>query len=197
MEESAKIQAWIEELGHHNPDVRCQAARYLGAWGDGSGLEALMDSLRRDADFRVRATAASSLGHHTHPEIVEALMQGLQDSADLVRQAAANVLAERVNGLADAEQSRVLPALLACLADPDASLRIKTALSLGLEQVTAAVPALIDRLVAEPDPEVCEAIVNALGWLKDSRAREALTVCLQAEDPQLRRTARKALSMLG
>ena len=78
-----------------DPVVRLQAARSLRTVGGADAAQALSRLARRDADAEVRQTAVHLLNRLDHPEVADALQDALADPAASVREAAAQVLAQR------------------------------------------------------------------------------------------------------
>jgi HEAT repeat protein len=110
---------WTQAL--HDPKVRAQAARSLGALGKNSeaAVPDLIDALK-DADEKVRADAAEALWNlgPCAKGAVPALAAALKDRAPAVRLNAAGALGE-----IGPDARSAVPALTKVLRDPDTTVR--------------------------------------------------------------------------
>jgi HEAT repeat protein len=79
------------------------------------------------------------------------------------------------------------------LNNPNPALRFEAARSCGELEVSRAVPRLIEMVFDEPDREVQQAAVWALGLIGGSEAREALETCYLSDDEVLSQAAADAL----
>jgi len=164
-------------LQDENPEVRRTAAESLGKIGDRSPIPALLPVLI-DAVPAVRAAAAQALGRIAGPadeDVIDGLARALQDPSDTVRQAAALALG-------DVEPS---PGQLAFTSEllraSDVGVRraaVRALLTLDTAQSADRLLPLLD----DPDAEVRQSAVGALGFSGDARAGAALGVRL-AKDP--------------
>ena len=155
----------------HDPgaEIRRTAAESLGKIGDRSALPAVLPLLRDPAPA-VRAAAAQALGRMASPgdeEAIAGLVRALQDPSDTVKRTAA---------LAIGDIEPLLPQL-AFVADllraSDVQVRraaVHTLLSVGSAQVAGWLLPLLN----DPDVEVRQGAVAALGLSGDARAETAL-----------------------
>jgi HEAT repeat protein len=170
------VDALMRLLGDPSPRVRRAVVAALGAIGDRKAAPALVLRLR-DQDTEVRLATVRILGDLAPragrdpcpggrcPEIVEALLDTLDDPAQVVRRAAGFALIEI--GLDRAQQVRTLAArrratLLARLVHPSAPVRRRAAEELGRMEDPAAVPAL-GRALRDHDLDVAREAGRALG----------------------------------
>ncbi|MGK7900352.1 MAG: HEAT repeat domain-containing protein [Hormoscilla sp.] len=130
----------------------------------------------QDRSWQVRRQAVISLQQQNTPELTEELLQ-------LLRQEYRNpsvlnsVLQVLINSNVDP-----VPALIACLHESEADLRIFAALALGKRQDKRAIPALIE-LLSDPDKNVRYHAIEALGELRATEAVEDLTqIATRSED---------------
>jgi HEAT repeat protein len=93
------LEPLVAALGDEDPAVRANAALALGEFEDARAetpLAAIVEPLAtalRDPDPSVRVMAASALGRRKDPRAVGHLERALEDENELVRKAAAAVLA--------------------------------------------------------------------------------------------------------
>lgn len=221
MAEEPTLEDYILRLADENPDVRRNAAWWLGRQRDIRIVEPLI-AAATDPDQDVRLRVMESLGNIRGEDVLEPLLRALAgDSAAEVRAAAAQALG-RVGDV------RAVETLIAALADEAPEVRTGAAASLGdLTDNRAAAP-LAQVLVKDNDPDVryfCSKsltniggaktvdallavlpqadsgpllyILEILGQLFDKRAIEPLRPYAAAEDEAIRETAKWALHNLG
>jgi HEAT repeat protein len=83
--------------------------------------------------------------------------------------------------------------LLQELDNPNPELRFEAARACGELEVSAAVPHLARIVADDPDQEVREAAVWALGHIGGQQARDILEACVQGDDEALSEAAAEAL----
>ncbi|HKY70491.1 MAG TPA: HEAT repeat domain-containing protein [Nitrospira sp.] len=180
-------------LQDQSPEVRRTAAESLGKIGDPTTLPAVVPLLH-DPVPAVRATAAQALGRMASPAdeaVIMGLSRALEDPDDKVRQAAALALG-------DIEPSpRQLSTVADLLRGSDVHVRraaVHALLALDTSQIASwLLPALDD-----PDAEVRQGAVAALGLSGDRRAETALLKRLfQDPAPAVRAEAAYHLGELG
>jgi HEAT repeat protein len=86
--------------------------------------------------------------------------------------------------------------VIAELDNPNPEMRYEAARACGELEASAALPALIDLIEADPDPEVQEIAIWALGRIGGKEARRVLEACCESEDEALRQVAEEALDEL-
>jgi HEAT repeat protein len=141
-----------------------------------------------DGDWRVRRAAANAMPEVAAAEISAPLFSLLASEHAGERNAAVKAFIKL--------GAQVVETLVGGLGVPDADVRNFCALSLGRIGEGSAVPALMEALEVEPDPNVRYAIVEALGWLQDARAVPSLLAVLP-EDACLAAAAASALGSIG
>ena len=171
--------------------------------------------LRQSHDQSLQYYAAWWLGkmRSQHPDTIPLLLSALQqrqprgDGAGVEHNAVARNAARALGKVGD---QRVVPELLAALADDDEGLREAAARALGELGATAAVPSLCGRLASglagagacRPNSpklqEPCEALIEALGDIGVSDAVVLATIApfLDHERPLIRSAAARALLQL-
>jgi len=156
-------------LHDEHPDVRRTAAESLGKIGDRSALPAVL-LLLTDTVPAVRAAAAQALGRMATPDdeaVIAGLARSLADLDNRVRQSAALAIDE-------IEPSpRQLTPVNVLLRASDVQVRraaVRALMSLDTEQVIEWLLPLLD----DPDAEVRQGAVSALGLSGDARVTSAL-----------------------
>ncbi len=101
------LQALLRSLKHRHPKVRRAVARALGAFKDKAAYNALVDLLRNDPSYYVRAEAALSLGKTRLKEAYEHLVYALGQAshADVIASSA-------LQGMAELKDDRCIDPLL-------------------------------------------------------------------------------------
>ena len=163
------VAVLVALLQDTNIDVRRTAAESLGKVGDRSALPALL-MLLTDHEPVVRATTAQALGRVATPDdaaVIGALARSIGDPDDRVRQAGALAISE-------IEPSpRQLGSMVDLLRASDVQIRraaVRALMSLDTGQVVEWLLPLLD----DPDAEVRQGTVAALGLSGDARAVAAL-----------------------
>ena len=86
--------------------------------------------------------------------------------------------------------------VIAELDNPNPEMRYEAARACGELEISAALSALIGLIEADPDPEVQEMAIWALGRIGGKEARRVLEACCESEDEVLRQAAEEALDEL-
>jgi HEAT repeat protein/beta-lactamase regulating signal transducer with metallopeptidase domain len=213
--------ALVARLRDPDPATRGMAAWGLGKLGDRAALEPLVAALG-DGDAHVREMAVLALGDLHDPRAVPALARLAADPEHGVRSVMTVALREIRGDAAAGELTRLLSddpdphtrvmavtaltrfesrgrrsALEAGLADPAAEVRSAAGWSLETIGSRPSVPRLLAALAREPDVEVRDALVHALGDSEDPAAVDGLVGALADTVPQIRESAAHMLGMLG
>jgi HEAT repeat protein len=199
--------------------TRAAAARALGQVDPAPALPHLLAALD-DPDAWVRYFATRSIGQHAHPEALDAVARlAGEDAAGQVRIAALETIG-RIGGApalallmpyAEAEDADVARAALAALGmighpdalrlletasrAPQAARRIDAVRALAQSGADEVIPILQHVALAETEPEVLQAAIDALAQVATEAAVAAL-VALTAE-PARREAVVAALARLG
>ena len=86
--------------------------------------------------------------------------------------------------------------VIAELDNPNPEMRYEAARACGELEASAALSALIGLIEADPDPEVQEMAIWALGHIGGKEARRVLEACCESKDEALRQAAEEALNEL-
>jgi HEAT repeat protein len=86
--------------------------------------------------------------------------------------------------------------VIAELDNPNPEMRYEAARACGELEASAALSALIYLIEADPDPEVQEMAIWALGRIGGKEARRVLEACCESEDEAVRQAAEEALDEL-
>ncbi|MHB9106019.1 MAG: HEAT repeat domain-containing protein [Armatimonadota bacterium] len=171
-------------------------ARALGDLGDPRAIP-ILGEIYQDYESEAQGPAGYALAEIGGPEVAPILMTQLHHRDPWVRGLA-------VKTLGALKDPRGLPPILAALQDKTPLVRYDAALALGAFGDPSAVPALIALLndtalvkdqdfYYRSDPQVAEAAVIALGYLRDPRIFDLLAARLSAKDPYMRSSALESL----
>ena len=150
---------------------------------------ALLRTMLRDTEGRVRSAAVQSLAELSMPQAAGVLVEALADANSDVRWIA-------TRALGDLSGAGAVNALIPMLTDEDNEVGRVAAEGLGQQADPRAVPHLIAAL-RENYPLLRESAALALGRLADERAVPALRDMLEDENLQVRKSARSALEHLA
>jgi HEAT repeat protein len=180
----------IYELQDHDPLVRSNAVKALGAIRDPRAVEPLIKVLN-DKDPLIQRQAVQALGRINDPRAVEPLIVVLGDKNKKphVRMSAA----EALGWLADPD---AVEPLLVALTDDYWEVRSCAAEALGSIKDPQAVEPLILAL-EDKDVTVRGNAVDALAKIRDRRALAALSAALTDKSPLVRQKAARALTLIA
>ena len=137
--------ALIPLLSDPAQEVAARAAWSLALLGQEAGRRAILDAIASAAAPEPRAAFLRSLWRFTTPDAAEAALRFAADPEARVRTAALYALARK-------PQAGSLPALTACLRDPDASAAATCARGLGILARPDSIPPLAAALNGAPLP---------------------------------------------
>lgn len=201
-EDTALIEPLVRLLrGDPSALVRASAAMALGKYMLRAELEeleeshaavvrtALLDVIRDlGEDVEVRRRAVESIAYAGDEEV-----RGVIEGAYYAAEEKMRVSALFAMGRSADPYWR--ETVLSELSNPNPEMRFEAARACGELEHEEAVPALIE-LIEDPDREVQEAAIWALGQIGGGEARRALQICCQSEDEVLRELAEEALAEL-
>ena len=206
----SREQQFIDTLMIGPADERLQAAEALAAHPDIASAAALVDALVNDADARVRAAAADSLGMIAEPLTYEALIRTERaETADPVLQAVRRA-ADEIARKADIESLLLtdpmpqmnygeakLAEYLEDLRYGSSSERKHAAEKLDDYKGTQPVAALINAMINDRDDDVREEAAESLGKIGDRMALGFLKVAQRNDrDKSVRKDAKKAIERI-
>ena len=137
--------ALIPLLSDPQPEVAARAAWSLAVLGQEAGRRAILDAIPSAAAPEPRAALLRSLWRFLTPDAAEAALRYAGDPDARVRSAALYALARK-------PQAGSLPALTACLRDPDAAAAAACARGLGILGRPESIPPLAAALGGAPLP---------------------------------------------
>ena len=159
------VRGQLSRLYDRDAMVRVAAAEALGRMGPAAaahgGLQALLSCLT-DGDDRVRCAVVESLAFMESPRVAIALRDLLR------REESVAVRLSTILALGQIAEESTIPALITCLEDDSAGIRLAAADALGAMNATKAAVPLAERLSMEADSDVCDSIVTALGAIGSS-----------------------------
>ena len=169
--------------------VRRAVVEHLTNFEDAGALDATVGALRGDAAPSVRGAAARAVAQSDDPAALDALLQACGDDDTWVRYYAARGLGRRVRA-----GDQVLEALRGLALD-DAAPPVRIAAidaiaSVGDHRLAAA----LERAASDPEREVAEAALRAMGAFPPLLTRASLADALGAADPGRRMAALAAVS---
>ena len=182
------MQPALRALADPDAEVRVQAVGAVGYLKLDKSLLALI-AAANDADPRVRRAAVSAIAFSSSDTVVGAIVRGLSDSDWTVREAAA----EAIGALAAGEAAGAK--LVAALDDEFWQVRLKATRSLGKLKLRHAVTKIAAQL-AHQEVNLRKESAAALGEIADPAAAPFLEAAAHDPDPDVRKTARWALSQL-
>jgi len=182
-------------------DVRASAAQALGKYV----LQAELDELDHESaerirtilqdvfydeseEIEVRRRALESIAYHDHADTREMIRTAYDESPHKMQVSAVFAMGRN-------SDSCWCDTILLELDNPSPEIRFEAARAGGELRIKQAVPALLD-LLLDPDREVQEAAIWALGQIGGERARDALNLLMQADDPGLAEAAEEAFAEL-
>lgn len=149
----------------------------------------IIDALA-DESWQVRRDAVDTIALNHDPDIAVKLVRDLREEHHNI-----SILNSVLQVLALSNVDAV-PALIACLSDTDADLRIYAALALGEQHDPRAIPSLIEAL-NDPDTNVRYHAIDSLGHLRATEAVDILTEIAASGDFFLGFPALDALLRIG
>ncbi|MFQ5854102.1 MAG: HEAT repeat domain-containing protein [Anaerolineae bacterium] len=184
-----------------SPDVRASAAQALGKYVLQAELDELdhepaerIRVLLRDVfydeseDVEVRRRALESIAYHDHTDTREIIRAAYEEIPHKMQVSAIFAMGRSVDPF-------WRDTILMELDNPSPEIRFEAARAGGELRIKEAVPALLD-LLLDPDREVQDAAIWALGQVGGNRAKQALSILMQGNDPGLADAAEEAFGEL-
>lgn len=141
-----------------------------------------------DQDALVRRRCLEALANSSHPQLPDMILQSYEDDDDIMRIGAIFAMGRS----ADPRWNRYV---LDELGNSDSIILFEAARASGELQIEEALPDLL-RLLDDPDIEIRDAAVWALGQIGGREAKRALKACCASGDEDLREAAEEALAEL-
>ncbi|MEY2935408.1 MAG: hypothetical protein RL033_6157 [Pseudomonadota bacterium] len=198
-EAGARVLKWLNDT---DARVRAAAAEVLGVLPH-PGSAAALGRVLEDPEASVRSAAALALGNSespdaslfllghledSDPEVRHAVIAALEDLGDLravvpligrIQEPRAPLRRQAVTALGTLGDARAASALIVALNDADSTVRAAAALSLGQLRFQEAVWSLGALLDSEADPEVQNAVLNALASIGTASSVDAILSAAQ------------------
>lgn len=173
----------IRSLGSASPSEQIAIARVLGWLRDENGVVQLVELLDREAVAAAAASALRDMGEHATPYLLAALRTGTS--------------ARRMQVLPLVGYSAAaVEELVACLEDPDRTVRALACEALARAGNASVVPALF-RLIGDPDARVSQAASGAIQALGSLETRQLALAEARSNDSRARRAAIRIVSYFG
>jgi HEAT repeat protein len=139
--------------------------------------------------LEVRRRALESIAYSGQAQVQDIIEMAYYDEEEKMRISAIFAMGRSVDPLWH-------EMVIAELDNPNPEMRYEAARACGELEASAALPALIYLIEADPDPEVQEMAIWALGRIGGKEARRVLEACCESEDEALRQAAEEALDEL-
>ncbi len=182
--------------------VRAAAATSLGRFvllGELEKIEAAPAMMVEDAllgaiydpheTLEVRRRAVESIAYSGQAQVRDIIEMAYCDDEEKMRISAVFAMGRSADPL-------WREMVIAELDNPNPEMRYEAARACGELEASAALSALIDLIETDPDPEVQEMAIWALGRIGGKEARRVLEACCESEDEALRRAAEEAMDEL-
>jgi len=193
IDDKSALPAYVKALRDGSEDVRMSAAEALSGQWDEAAQKGLMDALKSDSSYKVRRSAAQSLGNpgimgrysghkwDNAADTVAALVRALrEDESREVRATAAAVLGKF-------NDDKAADALMEALdRDKDATVRAAAAESLNSTGSPKVTDRLLDIVYFETDEQVLIGALKSLRSSGDERLAEPLVKLLRSGSPKVR-----------
>jgi len=203
-DEDLALSALLVRLLRDDPSesVRAAAATSLGRFvllGELGKIEAAPAMMVEDAllgaiydpyeTLDVRRRAVESIAYSGQAQVRDIIEMAYCDDEEKMRISAVFAMGRSADPL-------WREMVIAELDNPNPEMRYEAARACGELEASAALLALIDLIEADPDPEVQEMAICALGRIGGREARRVLEACCESEDEALSQAAEEALQEL-
>jgi len=203
-DEDLALAALLVRLLRDDPSesVRAAAATSLGRFvllGELGKIEAAPAMMVEDAllgaiydpydTLDVRRLAVESIAYSGQAQVRDIIEMAYCDDEEKMRISAVFAMGRSADPL-------WREMVIAELDNPNPEMRYEAARACGELEASAALLALIDLIEADPDPEVQEMAICALGRIGGREARRVLEACCESEDEALSQAAEEALQEL-
>ena len=141
-------------------------------------------------DIEVRRRAVESVAFFSGPDITQIIESAYYDDDDKMQVSAVFAMGRNAD-------ARWRPRVVAELDNANTEIRFEAARACGELETADAVPKLIDLIESDPDVQVQEVAIWALGRIGGPIAREALEICVGSEVETLALAAEEALDEIN
>ncbi len=182
--------------------VRAAAATSLGRFvllGELEKIEAALAMMVEDAllgaiydpheTLEVRRRAVESIAYSGQAQVRDIIEMAYCDDEEKMRISAVFAMGRSADPL-------WREMVIAELENPNPEMRYEAARACGELEISAALSTLIELIETDPDPEVQEMAIWALGRIGGKEARRVLEACCESESEALRQAAEEALDEL-
>jgi hypothetical protein len=153
--------------------------------------EALLDTIHRGAeDIEVRRRAVESIAFSSEPAIAQIIENAYYDDNEKMQISA-------IFAMGRSADAHWWPQVIAELENDNSEIRFEAARACGELEAGEAVSKLIELIEDDPDLQVQEMAIWALGRIGGPAAREALEECLESEVESIALAAEEALDELN
>ena len=208
LQRSGLVSRAFAVQAHTGPEEhRREAARLLGVCGGPQAAAWLASVVEKAPEDSVRESAIHALvavhrgGTRLGAEPVAAVRAALRDSAGrpaLRRACLGAIRGAKPDFLAWFQDGTFVEEIVACLGDPDPSVRYETALFLDACPLEASGPALVRAVREDREERVVGKAADALAQVRPPGAAEALAARLPSlRDPEAIRSVEAAIRSLG
>lgn len=153
--------------------------------------EALLETIHQGAeDIEVRRRAVESIAYSSEPAIAQIIENAYYDENEKMQVSA-------IFAMGRSADSQWRAQVIAELDNENSEIRFEAARASGELEASDAVPKLVELIEDDPDLQVQEMAVWALGKIGGTMAREALEECLESEVESIALAAEEALDELN
>ena len=153
--------------------------------------EALLEAIHHTReDIEVRRRAVEAIAFSGEPNIVDIIENAYYDDDEKMQVSAIFAMGRNAD-------RRWQPRVLAELENPNTEIRFEAARACGELELKDAVPKLINLVEEDPDLEVQQMAIWAMGRIGGSLAQEALEICLDSDIEAVALAAEEALDELN
>jgi HEAT repeat protein len=153
--------------------------------------EALLQTIRQgNEDLEVQRRAIEAIAYSSDPDVTQIIENAYYDDDERMQTSAIFAMGRSAD---PAWQQQVMTEL----DNPNTEMRFEAARACGELEISEAVPKLINLIEEDPDLEVQQMAIWALGRIGGNLAREALEICLESEVETLAEAAEEAMDELN
>jgi HEAT repeat protein len=153
--------------------------------------EALLETIHRGAeDLEVRRRAIESIAYSSEPAVAQIIENAYYDENEKMQVSA-------IFAMGRSADSQWRPQVIAELDNENSEIRFEAARASGELEASEAVPKLVELIEDDPDLQVQEMAIWALGKIGGTAAREALEEYLESDVEAIALAAEEALDELN